>query len=171
VVVNFQNTFSKSNRISGGLLMYRLKNMNLEVLISHPGGPFFYNKDDGHWTIPKGEPDSTEDIFLTAIREFKEETGIVASGEFIDLGFIIQKGGKKVFCWAFYNDSEPDPNFVSNTFTVEWPLYSGKFQDFPEVDKTMFFEIEQARTKIKDTQIQFLDRLINYLNNNNPINN
>jgi len=152
-------------KISAGLLMYRFRNGELEVLIAHPGGPFFRNKDAGHWSIPKGEPDDTEtELLNTAKREFKEETGIEPDAkEFIPLGTILQKGGKTVHAWAFEGNIPSDFKPTSNTFEMEWPPNSGKKMMFNEIDKVEFFTVEQAKLKIKSTQIDFIDRLQQYL--------
>jgi predicted NUDIX family NTP pyrophosphohydrolase len=156
-------------KLSAGLLMYRLHDGKPEVLLAHPGGPFFAKKDAGHWTIPKGEPDENEDLFITAKREFTEETGITPSGDFIELGSIIQKGGKEVFAWAF--EGNLDDNFVHscNTVKLEWPPRSGNFKDFPEVDKVEFFNAGDAKKKIKEAQIPFIERLEEKLVTNNGV--
>ena len=150
-----------SARVSAGLLMYRKGGQNLEVFLAHPGGPFFKNKDDGHWTIPKGEIDGHEEPLSTAIREFREEIGIDLdpANKFIDLGSIRQKGGKVVQAWAVEGDCPAGHGVKSNSFQLEWPPKSGKLQSFPEVDRAEFFDLETAKTKIKSTQIPFLDRL------------
>jgi predicted NUDIX family NTP pyrophosphohydrolase len=150
-----------SHRASAGLLMYRKRGKNLEVFLAHPGGPFFQNKDDGHWTIPKGEIESEEESLSAAIREFREEIGfdIDPSAKFIDLGSIRQQGGKVVHGWAFEGDCPPDYCLRSSTFQIEWPPRSGKSQTFPEIDRAEFFALEVARKKIKAAQVPFLDRL------------
>lgn len=148
-------------KISAGLLMYRFKGGTMEVLLAHPGGPFFKNKDEGYWSIPKGEPDSDEgDLLETAKREFKEETGIEAdSGEFIPLGTITQKGGKTVHGWAFQGDIEEGFHHTSNTFETEWPPHSGKKMTFLEIDNVQFFQVTIAKAKIKSKQADFIERL------------
>ena len=148
-------------RVSAGLLLYRRRGANLEVLLAHPGGPFFKNKDDGHWTIPKGEIDGLEEPLSAAIREFREEIGIDLdpASKFIHLGEIRQKGGKVVHAWAVEGDVAPGHCLKSNTFEMEWPPKSGKLQSFPEIDRAEFFDLETARRKIKSTQIPFLERL------------
>lgn len=151
------------NRISAGLLMYRIKNHTLEVLLAHPGGPFFKSKDAGYWSIPKGEIDNGEELLDTAIREFHEETGLVSSEPYIPLGSIVQKGGKTVFAWAFEGKEEPYEVNKSNTFEMEWPLRSGKKMTFLEIDKAEFFPADIARKKIKDTQIELIEHLEEYL--------
>ena len=145
---------------SAGLLMFRRKRDDLEVLLVHPGGPYFRNKDDGAWTIPKGEAGEGEDLRSRARTEFEEELGITpAEAAWIDLGSVKQKGGKTVHAWAFPGDLEPNFQLASNTFEIEWPPRSGKMQQFPEVDKVSFFPLEMARAKINPAQTVFLDRL------------
>jgi len=146
-------------RVSGGLLLYRHNEHSLEILLAHPGGPFFSKKDEGHWTIPKGEPDEGEDLFVAAKREFEEETGVVPKGDFVELGSIIQKGGKEVFAWAFEGNISKNHIHTCNTVTIEWPPRSGKFKEFPEVDKIEFYNIDEAKKKIKESQIPFIERL------------
>ena len=130
---------------SAGILLYRLKKGFLEVFLVHPGGPFFIKKDDGAWTIPKGEFD-TEEPLAAAKREFLEETGIPVSGEFIELQPIIQKGGKKVFAWALEKNIDAAA-IQSNHFEMEWPPRSGKYQSFPEVDKGGWLQLKKQRKK------------------------
>jgi predicted NUDIX family NTP pyrophosphohydrolase len=145
-------------RISAGLLMYRIKDGGVEVLLAHPGGPYFAKKDDGAWTIPKGEPDSGEDLLVTAQREFEEETGVKPTAPFIPLQPIQQKGGKIVHAWAFRGDCDPAA-LKSNTFTMEWPPKSGRQEEFPEIDRAAFYDLAAARKKIKAGQEAFLDEL------------
>ena len=145
-------------KISAGLLMYRFRAGHLEVLLAHPGGPFFANKDLGAWTIPKGLVDEDEDQLAAARREFEEETGTRPEGDFIPLGEVLQKGGKTVVAWAFEGDLDPAA-ITSNTFKREWPPRSGRWQSFPEVDRAAFFSIAEAKTKINPAQAQFLGRL------------
>ena len=155
-----------AKRISAGLIMYRIKEGNLEVFLAHPGGPYFHKKDDGHWSIPKGEPDVEEDLLITAMREFKEETGITPIGDFIPLGSIVQKGGKEVTAWAFEADLPKNYQHECNIFEEEWPPHSGEFKEFPEVDKVAFFTIDEAKQKIKAAQFPLIDKLIEYLKKN-----
>lgn len=150
-------------KISAGLLLYRLREGAPEVFLAHPGGPFFARKDNGHWTIPKGEPDEGEDLLAAAQREFREETGFTPPGPFIDLGTILQKGGKTVHAWACEGDMPQGHVHSCNTFSAEWPIGSGKFEAFPEIDKVCFFPIPQARLKLKETQVPLLDRLLDRL--------
>ncbi|MFN3404889.1 MAG: NUDIX domain-containing protein [Cytophagaceae bacterium] len=152
--------------ISAGLLMYRLCQGAPEVFLVHPGGPYFKNKNEGYWTIPKGEPEKDEEYEAAAKREFFEETGIVPVEPLISLGAAKQKGGKWVHCWTFEcNDS--NIRFVSSVnFELEWPPRSGKKAAFPEVDKGEFFIIQEAKKKINPAQAVFLDRLLQYLDKN-----
>ena len=150
---------SRKAEISAGLLVYRRAN-DLEVLLAHPGGPFFTRKDDGYWSVPKGEIEPGEDLLAAAIREFKEETGVTPRGEFIELGAIKQKGGKIVHAWAFPGEWDEARPLQSNTFELEWPPRSGKIQRFPEIDRAGFFSIPNARQKLKEAQHPFLDRLV-----------
>jgi predicted NUDIX family NTP pyrophosphohydrolase len=145
-------------KISAGLLMYRLRAGHLEVLLAHPGGPFFANKDLGAWTIPKGLVDEDEDQLAAARREFEEETGAKPEGDFVPLGEVRQKGGKTVVAWAFEGDLDPAA-ITSNTFKKEWPPRSGRWQTFPEIDRAEFFSIDEARTRINLAQAEFLSRL------------
>jgi predicted NUDIX family NTP pyrophosphohydrolase len=145
-------------RISAGLLMYRVREKELQVLLAHPGGPFFKNKDDGAWTIPKGEIEPGEELFEAAKREFQEETGVVPVGSFLPLTPIKQKGGKIVHAWAFEGDCDPNA-IVSNTFTMEWPPKSGRQMAFPEMDRAAFFSVPEAKQKIKDAQQALIDEL------------
>jgi predicted NUDIX family NTP pyrophosphohydrolase len=151
-------------RTSAGLLIYRQRDAGLEVLLAHPGGPFFRNKDEGAWTIPKGEISDGEDLLTRAKIEFAEELGIQPpSGEPVELGSIKQKGGKIVHAWAMKGDVEDDFEPVSNSFFIEWPPGSLKMSEFPEIDRAAFFALPMARWKINPAQIPFLDRLIELL--------
>jgi predicted NUDIX family NTP pyrophosphohydrolase len=147
---------------SAGILLYKFKDQQLEVFLVHPGGPFFRNKDAGFWTIPKGENEQEEPLLKTALREFQEETGQLPVGHPVQLTSIRQKGGKKVSCWALEGDIDPD-NLVSNTFNLEWPPRSGKTQTFAEIDKAAWFSLEEAKKKINQMQISFLEELANVL--------
>ena len=139
--------------------MYRRRGGNVEVLLVHPGGPFFKNKDAGIWTIPKGEPAEGEELIDTARREFVEETGFaVPQGELLPLGQVKQKAGKVVHAWAFEGDCDPD-KIKCNTFKMQYPPGSGQWRTFPEVDKAAFFDLVTAREKINPAQAEFLDRL------------
>jgi predicted NUDIX family NTP pyrophosphohydrolase len=151
---------SKRSRVSAGLLIFRRPKIDIvEVLLVHPGGPFWKNKDDGAWTIPKGEAQPEEDLQTRAQIEFEEELGIKPAGNFIPLGSIKQKGGKTVHAWAFEGDLPQNFQLESNTFEIEFPPRSGEFREFPEIDRAEFFADETARRKINPAQIPFLDRL------------
>ena len=143
--------------------MFRRKNNSLEFLLVHPGGPFWKNKDDGAWTIPKGQAAPDEDLLARAQIEFQEELGITPSGDWIPLGSITQKGGKTVHGWAFEGDLPSQFELKCNTFEIEWPPYSGKIKEFPEIDRAEFFPEEVACRKINLAQATFLDRLRNAL--------
>jgi predicted NUDIX family NTP pyrophosphohydrolase len=149
-------------QISAGLLMFRRTPSGLEFLLVHPGGPFFKNKDEGAWTIPKGQACAGEDLLACAQREFEEETGSEAAGNFIPLTAIQQRGGKVVHAWAFEGDCDPAA-LVSNTFKIEWPPRSGKQAEFPEIDRAEFFTLENAKRKINPAQIPLLDEIANQL--------
>jgi len=154
----------KRPRISAGLLLYRFKDSELQFFIVHPGGPFFTKKDEGYWSIPKGEIDNGEDLLSTAIRETKEETGIEANGEFIPLGSITQKGGKVVHAWGVEYPNQNEPVIISNTFQMEFPYKSGKLKSFPEIDKGKFYNLAEAKLKLKASQVELLNRLVEFLN-------
>src|SRR5712691_11913589 len=141
-----KNAKSKRSRISAGLLMFRRRKNKLEVLLAHPGGPFHVHKDDGAWTIPKGEAGEGEDLLTRAKIEFEEELGIpAAASDWIALGSAKQKGGKTVHAWAFEGDLPDAFIIASNTFEMEWPPRSGRMQQFPEIDRAEFFSIEKAK--------------------------
>jgi predicted NUDIX family NTP pyrophosphohydrolase len=149
-----------STRRSAGILLYRISGRRLEVLLAHPGGPFFSRANLGAWSIPKGEPgpDETE-MEQTARREYEEETGHpVPPGPLIDLGTIQQKGGKVVYAWAAEGDLDP-AMARSNTFSFEWPPFSGRNRVFPEIDRVEWFDPKEARRRIKAAQAPLLDRL------------
>jgi len=146
-------------RKSAGLLMYKIIDDSIEVLLAHLGGPYYKNKDNGYWTIPKGEPDTAEDLLQTAIREFTEETGINPKGSFIPLGSITQKGGKEVYCWAVEGNLPDNYSHKSNLIEIEWPKGSGRKIKIPEIDKIEFFRLREAKNKIKETQIPLIERL------------
>jgi predicted NUDIX family NTP pyrophosphohydrolase len=137
--------------------MYR-RRRDLEVFLVHPGGPHFAKKDLGAWGIPKGEYLDGEQPLQAAVREFQEETGFAATGSFLDLGWIKQKGGKIVAAWAFEGDCDPN-KLTSNHCEVEWPPKSGRLIEIPEVDRGAWFSLAEAKERIKSTQIPLLDRL------------
>ena len=142
-------------RESAGLILYRYRNSSLEVLLVHPGGPFWAKKDAGAWMIPKGEIAGGEEALAAAKREFEEETGIKPWGDFMPLEPVKQKGGKVVQAWAFESDCDPAA-IRSNSFTLEWPPRSGKQREFPEVDRAEFFEMEEAKRRINPAQAPLL---------------
>ena len=147
-------------RISAGLLMFRRTRGYLEVFLAHPGGPFFRDNDKGYWTIPKGEVEPGEELFDTACREFHEEVGMRAEApKFHPIGSIRQKGGKIVHGWAFEGEWEMGRTLKSVTFELEWPPRSRKMRAFPEIDRAEFFDLREARERIKETQVPFLDRV------------
>jgi predicted NUDIX family NTP pyrophosphohydrolase len=157
------STPSQRRPVSAGLLMYRRKNDVIEVLLVHPGGPFFGKKDDAAWSIPKGEATPGADLLTRAQIEFEEELGIKPSGKWIELGSVKQKGGKIVHAWAFEGDLPESFQLNCNTFEMEWPPRSGILRQFPEVDRAEFFPEEIARRKINPAQEVFLDRLRAFL--------
>ena len=143
--------------------MYRFRNGDLELLLAHPGGPFWARKDMGSWSIPKGEFDlDREEPLSAAKREFAEETGHAVDGDFVDLGISRQTGGKMVHAWAIQGDIDPS-KVLSNTFSMEWPPRSGKQQTFPEIDRVDWFDIETAKNKINKGQVVFIERLLEEL--------
>lgn len=146
---------------SAGILMYRQKNDQLEVLLVHPGGPFWKKKDLGAWSIPKGEFED-EDALSAAKREFEEEIGMPIDGEMIALTPQEQKAGKVVHAWAVEGDLNPE-EIRSNTFEMEWPPRSGKKQEFPEIDKAEWFPVHEALQKINQAQATFIRELIEKL--------
>jgi predicted NUDIX family NTP pyrophosphohydrolase len=154
-----------ASRVSAGILLYRWTDRGLEVLLGHPGGPYFTNKGDGHWSIPKGEVEAGDDVGVdlrrVAMREFEEETGSPVpahAAELLPLGEITQKGGKRVVAWAAEGDLDP-ATAQSNLFSVEWPPRSGRFADYPEFDEVAWLTADVARRRSKETQIPFIDRL------------
>jgi len=145
-------------KTSAGLLMYRRRGKALEVLLAHPGGPFWAKKDMGAWTIPKGELSPGEDAIAAAQREFEEETGLRLEGPFTPLTPIKQAGGKIVQAWAVEGDCDPSA-IKSNTFAMEWPPKSGRQQEFPEIDRAAWFRLDEAREKILKGQMGLVDEL------------
>jgi predicted NUDIX family NTP pyrophosphohydrolase len=145
-------------KISAGILIYRFSNDLLEILLVHPGGPFWKNKDLASWSIPKGEVEENENIFEAAKRELLEETGLTITGKYIELTPIKQKGNKKVFAWAVERDVDTK-GIQSNMFEMEWPPKSGKRQLFPEIDKAEWFTPEMAMEKLISAQISLLKEL------------
>lgn len=143
---------------SSGLLPYRFVDGELQVLLVHPGGPFWARKDLGAWSIAKGEIAPDEDPLAAAIREFREETGCTPTGDFIGLTSVKQAGGKVVHAWAVELDWDP-AQLRSNTFEMEWPRGSGKLRSFPEVDRAEWFELDEARRRINPAQQALIDEL------------
>lgn len=144
---------------SAGILLYKRVNKQLFVLLVHPGGPFWKNKDVGHWSIPKGEFNDEENAFDAAIREFEEETGTRLDGDFIELVPVKLKSGKVVYAWALEKDIDADA-VESNTFEIEWPPKSGRLKSFPEIDKAAWFTVEEAWDKINVAMTDFILQLI-----------
>jgi predicted NUDIX family NTP pyrophosphohydrolase len=144
---------------SAGILLYRKTTLGTEFFLVHPGGPFFKNKDDGAWSIPKGEFTGGEDALAAARREFEEETGLAINGHFIALTPIKQKGGKIVQAWAVEGDMDAG-SIVSNTFTIEWPPRSGKMAAFPEIDRAAWFNYETALIKINAAQAGLVEEVV-----------
>ena len=149
----------KTGRTSAGILLWRRREGRVEVLLGHPGGPYFAGKDKDHWTVLKGEVDAGEDLLAVARREFEEETGHrLPEGPTAELGEIRQKSGKRVLAWAVKGDLDTE-TAVSNSFEMEWPPRSGRIREFPEIDRVNWFDLGEARSKIKAAQASFLDRL------------
>jgi predicted NUDIX family NTP pyrophosphohydrolase len=153
------------SRVSAGLVLWRRGPVGIEVLLGHPGGPLFSGRDAGYWSIPKGEVEAAEradgeaGLAAVARREFAEETGHpVPDGPLLPLGSIVQKGGKEVYAWAAEGDLDPAAAH-SNLFTMPWPPGSGRLASFPELDRVAWFGLQEARERVKSTQIPLLDRL------------
>ena len=146
-------------KVSAGLLMYRKRNQQLEVLLVHLGGPFWAKKDAGAWFVPKGEVNPGEDELAAAKREFAEETGLVPAENLVPLGSVKHKSGKKVSAWAFEGNCDPAA-LRSNTFQMEWPPRSGKTREFPEIDRAAFFTLDAAREKMHPAEFEFASRLV-----------
>ena len=138
-------------KLSAGILLFRRRPTGVEVMLVHPGGPFWVKKDAGAWSIPKGLVDEGEDLLAAAKREFLEETGTVIDGEFLDLGAHKQSGGKTVVAWACEGDFDP-ASLNSNTFSLQWPPRSGRTAEFPEVDRAAWYSIDEALMKINKGQ-------------------
>jgi predicted NUDIX family NTP pyrophosphohydrolase len=152
-------TKDKTGRISAGIVLWRRREGELEVLLAHMGGPFWAKKDLGHWTVPKGEIEPGEEHEAVARREFKEETGHdVPDGPLVPLGDIRQKSGKVVHAWGIEGDLDPAAAH-SNTYELEWPPRSGQMRSFPEIDRVEWFGMTEARRRLKAAQVPFLDRL------------
>ena len=147
-----------TRNLAAGLLMCRKSKGVLDFFLVRPGGPYFRNKKTGIWTIPKGLPESGEELMQTARREFLEETGITPTPPFHELGTVRQKGGKLVHAWAFRGDWDPATGIICNEFTIEWPPRSGTQRAFPEVDKAAWMNFEEARAAIIAEQVPFLEK-------------
>jgi predicted NUDIX family NTP pyrophosphohydrolase len=149
------------SRVSAGILLYRRTPAGVEVLLGHPGGPYFQDKDIGAWSIPKGQAEDGEELLAVAVREFGEETGHVvgSSSRFIDLGNVRQRGGKTVHAWALEGNLDPAEAW-SNTFRMEWPPHSGLFIEVPELDQVAWFTPEQARIALNPAQIPLVETLL-----------
>jgi len=152
---------ASGSRVSAGILLYRRAEHGIEVLLGHPGGPYFERKDAGSWSIPKGQAEDGEQLLAVAKREFGEETGHVvgSNARTIELGSIKQRGGKTVFAWAIEGDMDPAEAW-SNTFPMEWPPRSGIFIDVPELDRVAWFTPDQARVALNPAQAQLVDVLL-----------
>ena len=155
--------------LSAGLLSVKPSDQEILFLLVHPGGPFFKNKDQGFWTIPKGLVAGNENLLQAAIREFQEETGITAEAPYYDLGEIKQKSGKRVHAWSFkcpeeYTHWDPGSDLVSNSFSMEWPPRSGNLQNFPEIDRAGWFNYQQAMEKIMSAQKPLLELAVQSMN-------
>jgi predicted NUDIX family NTP pyrophosphohydrolase len=146
------------NKLSAGILLYRSQQESLEVLIAHPGGPFWSKKDLGAWSIPKGLVEPGEDLLNAAIREFREETGHTVSGRFIKLTPIKLRAGKIVIPFALEYDLDPEA-VISNTFQTEWPPRSGQQQEFPEIDRVEWVNVDTAKRKLNPAQAAIIDEL------------
>jgi predicted NUDIX family NTP pyrophosphohydrolase len=158
-----------TRRVSAGILLYRHRAGELEVLLAHPGGPFFANRNLGHWTIPKGEPGDEDDLFMAGSREFNEETGYTLaavaaapSDEPLPLGTVTQASGKVVHAWAVRGDLDP-AGASSNTFEMNWPPGSSNREVFPEIDRVAWFPIPEARRRANRSQAAFIERLVTKL--------
>jgi predicted NUDIX family NTP pyrophosphohydrolase len=142
--------------------MFRRRGASAEVLLAHPGGPFWSRRDEAAWTLPKGEIGPDEDPLAAARREFQEETGFTSTPPFLPLGELRQKSGKRITAWAFEGDADP-AELASNLFELEWPPRSGRLQSFPEVDRVAWYSLETARAKLIAGQAPFIDALQQWL--------
>lgn len=163
-----------TRKVSAGILLYRHRDGSLEVLLAHPGGPFFANRDAGHWTIPKGEPGENDELAAAAAREFEEETGNTLASVArdpaalpLDLGSIVQASGKRVHCWAVEGNLDPATS-TSNTFEMPWPPGSTRLRTFPEIDRVAWFRLAEARRRANPSQAELIDRLAAALGGSGP---
>ncbi len=155
----FSTVAETARRNSAGVLLYRRKDSELEVFLAHPGGPFWANKDEGAWTIPKGLVEDGEEDLSAAVREFEEETGIALTGPFLDLGTITQRNGKVVHAWASEGEADPD-RVTSNRIQIRW---AGRIVEVPEIDHCAWFDLEAAMKKINPAQAELILRLVGAL--------
>lgn len=146
-------------KVSAGILLYRRTAGTLELLLVHPGGPYFARRDEGAWTIPKGEPETDEALIDAARREFEEETGFPVDGTFLELAPVRQRGGKLVHAWAVEGSIDTEA-IRSMRFSCEWPPGSGQIREFPEVDRAAFFTVDEATTRINPAQIALITELL-----------
>lgn len=149
---------AKSKRVSAGLLLYRRKGRSIECFIAHPGGPFWRNREEGAWTIPKGLVEEDEAHLEAAIREFREETGLEPEGPYQELGWIRLKSGKVIHAWAWEGDADPQ-TIRSNSARQEWPRGSGRWISYPEVDRCGWYSAERARELVNPAQSELITRL------------
>lgn len=154
-----------TRRVSAGILLFRYRDGELQVLLAHPGGPFFANSDLGHWTIPKGEPVDDAELLVAAAREFEEETGHALAAVArnpaappLDLGSVVQASGKRVHCWAVEGELDP-ASATSNTFEMPWPPGSDRLRTFPEIDRVAWFSIAEAGRRANPSQAELVARL------------
>ncbi len=154
------------SKISAGILLFRRK-PHLQLLLAHPGGPYWWDKDEGAWSIPKGEIEQDEELLDAAKREFEEEIGFIPEGDFIELGSITQKGGKTVYCWGVEYQIPDEFIFDPGLFEMEWPPNSGETEEFPEIDRIEYFGPFEARKKINPAQREFISRLIDKCSQSN----
>ena len=147
---------------SAGILMYRRRHGTVDLLLLHPGGPYWAGKDEGAWSIPKGLFEEGEDALAAAAREFEEETGMKPTGPFVELGVFKQPGGKRVFAWAMEGEFDLAA-FASNSFAMEWPPKSGRMQEFPEADRAEWFSAGEALVKVTRGQRPIIDALLERL--------
>ena len=148
----------KAGKKSAGILLYRRSPTGIQVFLAHPGGPFWAKRDQGSWTVPKGEVDEDEDTLEAAQREFREETGTCVHGSFIELSPVRQPSGKVIHAWAVEGDIDAAA-IMSNTFSIEWPPKSGETREFPEIDRAGWFTLSEAREKLLPGQLPLIDQL------------